>query len=280
MFCGAPLLTRSPFRDLHPKLQSVLGALTTLPEPERFDELAALVPRSPDLELPRFVRQERAALTLAGGYEAHVAARRAVPTRPGSAHDFFNMVVWAHFPRLRWALNALHVDPRVGPRDPRNGRAPAQNLAATFDESGMLVASTSQAMLDELRELRFEHAMWERRDELLATTRFFVVGHGTLEVLVDPPAGLTARSLQFLVERLPDARDADAADAFRWELDARAAAEIGGWRETRSVLDPLPVLAIPGFWDNDSSEFYGDRRNVRFVPISRRHEARARLTPG
>jgi hypothetical protein len=140
-------LERPPFRDFHPRFARTLAPLTGCPEPEQYDALARQVPQAADVELPSFVRESREAVRGAGGYEQHVARFKAVPTRPESWHDFFNMSVWAHFPKLRWALNALHVDPNVGPKDPRNGRAPAQNLAATFDESGLLVVSTSQRVL-------------------------------------------------------------------------------------------------------------------------------------
>jgi hypothetical protein len=237
------------------------------PAPEHYDELARQVPQAADVQLPRFVTEERALLQQAGGYEQHVAQRQAVPTRPGNWHDFFNMIVWAHFPKLRWALNALHVDPDVGPKDPRNGRAPAQNLAATFDETGMLVVSESRAVLEELQALRFKHVFWERRAELLATTRFWVVGHGMLESLLDPRPGLSVRSLLVHVPRLPRP---GADDQFRLEMDAVAAARVRAWRKERAVLDPMPVLAIPGYADNDSPEFYDDFGNIRFHPYSRR----------
>ena len=98
------------------------------------------------------------------------------------------MVPFSHFPKVRWALNALHVDPNLGPKDPRNGRARPQNLAATFDESGMIVVSTSSSLLEDLRELRFKRFFWERRDELRATTLFWMVGHGTpFRAVAGPP---------------------------------------------------------------------------------------------
>lgn len=260
-------LSRRPYRDFHPALLSALARCSGSPAPEQYDELARLVPRAAGVELPRFVTQNREALARAGGYEQHVAQFSAVPTRPGAWHDFFNMVVWAHFPKLRWALNALHVDPEVGPKDPRNGRAPAQNLATTLDESGMLVLSTSRSMLEEFRELRFRRAFWDRREELAATTRFWVVGHGVLESLMDPPRGLSVRALLLHAPSLPED---ERADALRWELDARTAALAKTWRTARTLLTPMPVLCIPGYSDNDSSEFYDDMRNIRFEPCSRR----------
>ena len=127
---GAPFLLdclRPPYSELHSGLRVALARFTEWPSPEHYDELVRQVPQAVDVSVPRFVTEDRAAVQQAGGYEHHVARLRAVPTRPGNWHDFFNMTVWAHFPQLRWALNSLHVDPNVGPKDPRNGRAPAQN---------------------------------------------------------------------------------------------------------------------------------------------------------
>lgn len=261
---------RRPYRDFHPCFSDALQAFTAWPAPEEYDELVRRVPQASDVQLPRFVTENRDALKRVGGYERHVAQLCRVPTRPGSWHDFFNMAVWAHFPKLRWALNSLHVDANVGPKDPRNGRAPAQNVAATFDEAGMLVVSSSRSLLEELRALRFKRAFWERRAELLATTRFWLVGHGMLESLLEPHAGLAARSLLLHVPSLPAT---EGQDDFRFQIDAVAAARVHGWRATRTVLDPVPLLAIPGYSDNDSGGFYDDLRNIRFEPISRRPAA-------
>ena len=260
-------LRRRPYRDFHPRLLRKLADLPGWPAPEAYAELARQVPQAADVQLPRFVSESREALGRLGGYEQHVAELLAVPTRPGHWHDFFNMTVWAHFPKLRWALNSLHVDASVGPKDPRNGRAPAQNLAATFDEAGMLVVSTSQSVLAELRALKFRRVFWERRAELLATTRFWLVGHGMLESLLSPHPALAARSLQLHLPSLPAAEHSD---QLRFELDSLAAAHIQGWRAVRSVLDPVPLLAIPGYCDNDAPEFYDDPQNLHFEPISRR----------
>jgi len=263
-------LSRSPYRDFHGGFLRALAPIAAWPEPEQYDELARQVPQARDARLPRFVAQDPAALRRVGGYEQHVAQLCAVPTRPGNWHDFFNMAVWAHFPKLRWALNSLHVDATAGPKDPRNGRAPAQNVAATFDEAGMLVVSSSRGVLEELQALHFKRAFWERRAELLATTRFWLVGHGMLESLLQPHSRLAARSLLLHVPGLPAG---EPATDFRLELDALAAARIHAWRAARTVLDPIPLLAIPGYSDNDSADFYDDQRNVHFEPISRRPAA-------
>lgn len=260
-------LERRPFRDLHSSLRSQLRQLREWPPPERYDELARSVPRAADAVLPRFVTQRREVLDEVGGYEQHVARLAAVPTRPRNWHDFFNMVVWAHFPKLRWALNALHVDPNIGPVDPRNGRAPAQNVAATFDESGVLVVSTSRSLLEDLRALRFKRVFWDRREELAATTIFWVVGHGSLESLLTPHPGLAAKGLLLSVPELPSP---DGLDALRFEIDELAARRIRSWPGARVVLDPVPLLGVPGYWENDFADFYDDAQHFRFERRSRR----------
>lgn len=52
------------------------------------------------------------------------------------------------------------------------------------------------------------------------------------------------------------------------------------WRVARTVLDPIPLLAIPGYSDNDSSDFYDDMQNIRFEPYSRRPRASSDLCAG
>lgn len=253
---------RPPYGWFHPRFLAAVENFTAWPEPERYDDLAAQAPL-PALApaLPRFVRQDRASLAEHGGYERHVAQARAVPTRERSWHDFFNMAVWAHFPRARWALNALHVDSSLGPIDPRNGRAPQQNVAAQLDESGIVVVSSSAELLQQLGALRFKHVFWERRAELLATTRFWVIGHGMLESLLTPHLGLAGKALLLELARPPATYDAD---LLRHDVDARVAAEIASWRACAPYLHPLPLLGIPGYADNHAAEFYDDSRYFRF----------------
>ena len=262
---------RPPYREFHPSFWEAAMRRREWPAPEEYDELARSLPQAADVELPRFIAEERQEVRRAGGYEQHVAKLRSVPTRPGNWHDFFNMTVWAHFPKVRWALNALHVDPDVGPKDPRNGRAPAQNLAASFDESGMLVVSSSLQVLEELQALRFRRVFWEMREDVLATTRFWVVGHGLLEALLTPRAGLSARSLLLHVPSLSETEmQSVASDTFRFRIDSFVAEQVQSWRTARAILDPIPVLTIPGYSENDTADFYDDPLNIRFVPCSRK----------
>jgi hypothetical protein len=269
---------RPPFSAFHPQFLRAVQAHSDWPAPADYDALTRLVPQPAELEaggrgaasaLPRFVAQDRAELERFGGYERQVAEARAVPTRARSWHDFFNMAVWAHFPRVRWALNALHVDDSLGPVDPRNGRAPQQNVASQLDESGIVVASSDPSVLAELRALRFKRVFWERRDELLQSTRFWVIGHGTLESLLTPHLGLATKGVLLELEQAPSRYEGD---ELRHRVDARVATIIDGWRSGAPALDPVPLLGIPGYAVNDFADFYEDARYFRFERV--RPEAR------
>jgi hypothetical protein len=257
---------RAPYGFLHPDFVAALERRSAWPEPESYDDLAARVPHAASTTLPSFVRQERAALERFGGYEQHVAQARAVPTRPRSWHDFFNMAIWAHFPRLRWALNAIHVDPTLGPIDPRNARAPAQNVASQLDESGIIIASSSSDLLHHLAALRFKQVFWERRAEFTASTRCWVIGHGMLESLLSPHPRLSGKAL--LLE-LPHEPEVYAADELRESIDARVAAIIDGWRGSAPALAPLPLLGLPGYAEAQDAEFYDDASYFRFERAAR-----------
>jgi hypothetical protein len=79
-------------------------------------------------------------------YDASIHARRAVPTREGSWHDFLNALVWCMYPRSKWALHARQHRLVAGGLDRETGRLPGartreQDALALFDEGGLVVAS-------------------------------------------------------------------------------------------------------------------------------------------
>jgi hypothetical protein len=85
------------------------------------------------------------------GYEARIALAGEVPTRVASWHDFLNALVWASFPRAKWALTArLHT--LATARGPGN-RSREEDFLALFDEGGVAIQAGS--------EIIFGHALFE-----------------------------------------------------------------------------------------------------------------------
>lgn len=77
-------------------------------------------------------------------YELRIHATGEVPTRGDSWHDFFNALVWAHFPMTKAALNARQIAaaPVVTEEDRKAGRVRSreQDRLAMMDEGGLIVA--------------------------------------------------------------------------------------------------------------------------------------------
>ncbi len=262
-------LDTEPFVDFAPEFKARVRHSSDWPPVEAYDELVSVVRGvaaswgGPALT-PRFVPFDRDAVREAGGYEAHVARCRAVPTRPKNWHDFFNMAAWAHFPRVRWALNGIHIRAVKAEADPRNGRTPAQNRAAHFDESGMVVVSSDASVLTELQGLQFKRVFWQRRETLARTTRFVLVGHGSMESLLTPHLGLAAKAL--LVHE-PDI--GERTDRMHEFVDELAAARIEEWPQRLEPLYPIPMLGIPGWYAKQCEALYDD---TRYFPTRRWRE--------
>lgn len=197
-------------------------------------------------------------------YEAHIAATGSVPTRH-NLHDFFNALAWFAFPRIKATLNARQaaaIDALgVGPT-----RGGVRDALTLFDENAVLFASSDPALVAALRgfdwralfvagRARWEAAYQETVGKARCEVRVF--GHALLEKLVAPYAACTAHA--WMVE-VPEAyftwprtqRDAHLDETVSATLSADAG--LNG----RSFA-PLPVLGIPGWWqENEDPAFYDD----------------------
>lgn len=91
-------------------------------------------------------------------YDVRIHREGAVSTRLGNAHDLFNALVWAMFPRAKRALARRQHDAhlrRAGPPTPRSptARSREQDTLALIDEGGVLQGPGGSAL--------FGHALYE-----------------------------------------------------------------------------------------------------------------------
>ena len=205
----------------------------------------------------------------AAAYEMRIHDDGVVPLREGNWHDLFNALAWLAFPRTKAALNRAHADElRAQPGGARNSRRDALTL---FDESGVLVLSSSRVVLERIRAFEWKRVFWDERDTLLATTRFLVLGHALYEKALLPYVGMSGHAL--LLE-VPDNGDTPETSAWVAQADA-AAAHVLIERVTQPHdLSPLPVLGVPGWWDaNRAAAFYD---NTAYFRAGRREKQSAR----
>jgi hypothetical protein len=125
-------------------------------------------------------------------------------------------------------------------------RSKSRDVLTMFDESGIIVASHDESLLQLVRDFQWRTLFVERRQEVIPDMTFLLVGHGLLEKSLAPFIGITAKAMLLNVDRSADF-DLSAADWLRDESNLASS----------RMLAPLPILGIPG-WDarNEDATFY------------------------
>jgi hypothetical protein len=202
-----------------------------------------------------FLPQE--ALPADTGYEAHIAATAQIPTRD-NLHDFFNALVWLHFPQTKCVLNALHASALQLPA--ALGTRGAQRDAATlFDENAALVISDDPSWLHALREHDWTAVLLKDAAGFRQHADVILFGHALIEKLVTPYKSITAHVWTIEVESSWFEHTAEQRIA---NLDARLALELSpGFTSARFCH--LPVLGVPGWWPGQDMAFYADTEVFR-----------------
>jgi hypothetical protein len=189
-------------------------------------------------------------------YETRIAETGKIATRK-NWHDFFNAVQWLTFPKSKAMISEMHAR-LLGERGEAEvkSRSIPRDVLTLFDEGGVIVISTDQSLLDAMRAFRWKRLFVERRDDVIRDMRFFLYGHSVLEKMLEPFIGITAKAL--LLKTGDDFLKLTHAAQIH-HIDAEAANWLAGAAtfSTTRVLQPLPVLGIPG-WDkrNESPSFY------------------------
>jgi len=180
-------------------------------------------------------------------YELKVFETGQVETRPESAHDWFNALVWLAFPRAKARINALHA--RELPRDPPGRRGPLRDLLTIFDEGGAIVTSRNEELLALLRSGAWKTLFHEKREQVAREMRVLVFGHAVMEQSLQPWPGITCKAIVL------DGGDPDAGTA-QWLGAAPADA-------SPKALLPLPIFGYPGWSEGQDAAFYGNKRYFR-----------------
>lgn len=228
---------------------------------EQFGSAHAALNALPNQAGVRFAPQ--AALPAGVAYEQFIFDTQQVPTRD-NLHDFFNGLMWLHFPRTKLRLNALQAAELARMGGVHATRGAARDALTLFDENVALLQAPD-ALWQALAHKRWGELFGPLRP-LWGASRLVLFGHATLEQLVQPFKGITAH-----VYRVPQA--VAALDDPHWlpVWDDWLAHDLTV--ETLSARPKpfahLPVLGVPGWWPaNAEPGFYEDA--TVFRPL-RRH---------
>lgn len=210
----------------------------------------------------RFVEADRLDAT---PYEQQVWESGRVATRPGNWHDLFNALVWARFPRIKSALNALHHEAEMASVSSQRG--PVRDALTLFDECGAVVFSADTTLLGLLAQRSWHEVFSARKSCWRRTVDLCICGHALLEKYLSPYKSMTANAV---LVQLTDAMMAlERAQLVRL-LDERLATVLlgGDSLNSPSRLSPLPLAGVPGWWHAEAQDdrFYGDRHVFRPAP--------------
>ena len=197
----------------------------------------------------QFVDQQQ--LPAGQAYEAFIRNQRCIPTRD-NLHDFFNGLIWLHWPRLKQQLNALQAG-EIERQGVGAQRGRLRDSVTVLDENGGLLLAP-QALCEALREKRWQDLFVRQRD-LWAQAQFFPIGHALLEKLVQPRKAITAHVICVpLAQGSSPITSMMAADGWLSEQLLSAACNLAN----KPYL-PIPILGIPGWChQNQNFSFYDD----------------------
>lgn len=184
-------------------------------------------------------------------YEAFIHTHKQVPTRD-NAHDFFNGLIWLHFPQAKMRLNAIQAAQIEG-MGVQKHRGPVRDGATIFDENAALLQAPP-ALWQALRQRCWTELFGPLRRQW-QQARLLIFGHAALEKLMHPYKSVTVHVWQ-VCEAL------NMLDLPR--LDAWLATDLSAEKLAQKPFAPLPVLGIPGWWpDNEDAGFYQDKHVFR-----------------
>jgi hypothetical protein len=200
---------------------------------------------------PRFAAQ--GSLPAGTAYESQVYATGTALLQD-NLHDFFNGLVWLHFPATKKRLNALQAQ-AIAATPAGAPRGPLRDAMTVFDENGALLLAPP-FMWDALRK-RDWRALFITHRAAWSEARLLLFGHGLMEKLLQPRKPITAH-----VYPTPQALDSIA------RIDQWLAAAVGGSDWLAKPFTPLPVLGVPLWHAGNVDDCFYDDPSV-FRPATR-----------
>ncbi|WP_080745847.1 DUF3025 domain-containing protein [Comamonas thiooxydans] len=200
--------------------------------------------------LPGWQFVDQLQLPAGQAYEAFIYRERSIPTRD-NLHDFFNGLIWLHWPLLKQRLNALQAA-EIERQGVGAQRGRLRDSITVLDENGGLLLAP-QALCDALRDKRWQELFVTRR-VLWTQARFLPIGHALLEKLVQPRKAITAHVICVPLGQAP--RLASPAEADGW-LDHQLRTQSCNLASKPYL--PIPILGIPDWClQNQNFSFYDD----------------------
>lgn len=183
------------------------------------------------------------------GYEERIYLKGIIATRANNWHDFFNAMVWHHYPKTKASINNIHNQELFKQQD--NKRTRIRDLLTLFDECGVIVIAQKQ-YLELIRQHQWHELFIKNKNAWLdGEIKVHTFGHAMFEKYLNPYIGMTAQAL--FLETKPKNADEFIADKI---LNKQILL-------SKKELWPLPMLGIPNWHPNQDSSFYANKNYFR-----------------
>jgi hypothetical protein len=242
----------------------------------------ALSDRSGPAKL-KFVAQNAQLLSDGLSFEQRIRARGEIATRADSLHDFYSGLMWLRFPKVKLAINAIHMH-GINTHGTKM-RSRHQQAVTHLDEAGAWVVSTDAALLELIdahawTELFLQQRLaWLRpqiRDEFLPSIEARVFGHAIFELMHAPHKLLAAKVVWIVADQSYFALSNAEKDAALDTIVANALNSTAVSGDPK-LLSTLPLSGIPGWWPAQDAAFYASAPCFRPRPEARIYSPALRL---
>ena len=220
----------------------------------------------------KFVEQDKQLLSDGLSFEQRIAERGEIATRVASLHDFYSALMWLRFPKVKLAINAIHL--RGIAEHGTKVRSRHQQAVTHLDEAGAWVVATHADLLEMIDAHAWHRLFFENRDAWQAhkgaerAVEARVFGHAIFELMHAPHKLVAAKVIWILTEQSYFSLSNSEKDA---ALDAIVAHAIstGAASGDPKLLSTLPLSGIPGWWPGQDAEFYASAPCFRPRPEGR-----------
>ncbi|WP_066801120.1 DUF3025 domain-containing protein [Moraxella oblonga] len=200
-------------------------------------------------------------------YETHIGQFHKIPTRD-NLHDWFGACVWSIFPKTKSLLNAKHLA-YINQNNTANKRNRVRDTITVFDENGAILVVSDDEIGTQIGQalavFDWQHCLvkprqyWsDYKNDKDKKAKVFIFGHALLEQLIKPYKSLCSHTVIIKVN----------SSFFKQSLQeqlvildtelAKIMNELLSDDVTPRQLNPLPILGVPYFWENDNPIFYDD----------------------
>lgn len=220
----------------------------------------------PDLEC---IHQLKRPSSFEDYYDPMILKKNKLLTRLSNWHDFFNFTTWVKYYQIKKAINSVQYKyQHFRHVNQQQKRTVQENTLTQFDECGMIVICNNDELIYLLQNFKFKEFFTHKK--LFEHVVFLTFGHATLECYLSPYIGLTAKAIICKTKKeLTDNKENILNDIFTKLSNKIRNEEI---LFSNDFLQPIPILGIPGWHENQDENFYNNKSYFRNKPENYKNE--------